>query len=170
MKSEIEDAQTESDDALAELERLISELEEHCDEMASADAGRDESWHYAVVRFHLGRGENYQKWQVSENGEVRYYDPDDTTLRMTNCRLRNRRGTAERIHSGDNKTVCAWVACDSVRADPRPSQAPQGWSRVAYNPRITPNWTADGRNCDGERVPELVSSGRGLYGDMGSAA
>lgn len=170
MKSEIEVAQEESDDALAELERLVAELEEHCDGLSAAEADRDESWHYAIVRFHLGRGENYQKWQVSENGEVRYYDPDGTTLRMTNCRLRNRQGTAQRIFSGDNKTVCAWVACDTVEADPRPSQAPEGWSRVSYNPRVAPNWIAGGRNCDGEQVPELVSAGRGLYGNIGEAA
>ena len=116
------------------------------------------------VRFHLARGDNYQKWQISHNGEISYFDPATTVLRMTGCQLKNHRKTAEKIFAGENKTVCAWVKCDSVEVIQGSDKVvPEGWVRVGYNPKIAPHWVVDGVNVDGVKVEELVSDGRGLY-------
>jgi hypothetical protein len=59
------------------------------------------------VRFHLGRGPNYQRWQVRfGDNPPEYFDPEDVILEMHNAVLRNQRGTAEKILNGENKT--AW--------------------------------------------------------------
>ena len=69
------------------------------------------------VRFHLAKGKFYKCWQVtSPNGDKDYYDPETHNLFMWGCNLRNQRKTAEKIHSGEHKTVCAWVECDTFGA------------------------------------------------------
>ena len=118
------------------------------------------------VRFHLAKGRHYQKWQISQNGVVSYFDPSTTVLRMTGCQLHNQRKTAEKIFFGKNKTVCAWVRCDNVEVMPQlPNAVPEGWVRVKYNPKTAPYWVVDGVNRDGAKIAELVSDGRGLYAD-----
>lgn len=64
------------------------------------------------VRFHLGAGKNFMKWQVKEDGRVSYFDPETTNLVLINAKLRNQIETAKKINQGANKTVCAWVECD----------------------------------------------------------
>jgi len=91
------------------------------------------------VRFHLATGENYMKWQVRSGDSITYYDPHEVSLHMTGCRLRNQRGTAEKILNGENKTVCAWVECESVQVLP-PSPAKSPINPVRYNPRKFPHW------------------------------
>lgn len=111
------------------------------------------------VRFHLGAGENRMKWQVKDlHGVRRYYDPTEVSLEMLGCRLHNNRRVAERIRSGANKTVCAWISCSEVRVvAPR---ACSGYS-VRYNPKVRPHWTDEsGIDLDGSAFGELVTSGR----------
>ena len=91
------------------------------------------------VRFHLASGENYMKWQVRVREDVIYYDPHEVSLHMIGCKLRNHRGTAEKILNGENKTVCAWVECESVQVLP-PSPAKSPINPVRYNPRKFPHW------------------------------
>ena len=94
------------------------------------------------VRFHLASGENYMKWQVRTGDTVTYYDPHEVSLHMIGCKLRNQRGTAERILAGENKTVCAWVECKSVTAHPPDTGDTVGdiKTAVSYNPRKFPHW------------------------------
>ena len=68
------------------------------------------------VRFHLARGDNYMKWQVtdSQKDTKSYFDPNLKSIVMRDCILGNHPKTAMRIHNGENKTVCAWVACDDL--------------------------------------------------------
>jgi len=93
------------------------------------------------VRFHLARGPNYQRWQVKRGDDVRFYDPEDVILEMNGATLRNQRGTAERILAGENKTVCAWVECESCVVTPRGRSAvPAVQEFCHYNPRRRPHW------------------------------
>ena len=57
------------------------------------------------VRFNLGRGENYQKWQITNNsnGEVSYLVPESFNLELRGCTLRNQKGAADKIYEGANK-------------------------------------------------------------------
>lgn len=118
------------------------------------------------VRFHLGAGENYGKWQIRHaDGRVEYHSPDTTYLRMYGCRLRNRRGTAQAIHAGENKSPCAWVEAERVSVQTSDGSWPYGRSavEVQYNPKVAPHWRdLHGRNIDGERFATILTSRRAL--------
>ena len=136
-----------------------------------------ENYRYRV-RFHLARGENYMKWQITDThfGRVMYFNPDNVELVMFNCRLMNQRGTANKIHEGANKTVCAWIQCKdlmiNLKRDIRGLPAVNsGWSErnldkvgaVSYNPRKAPHWCDEnGNNIDKQKVSIIMSEGRGL--------
>ncbi len=92
------------------------------------------------VRFHLANGPHYMQWQVRTGDNVTYYDPHEVSLEMIGCKLRNQRGTANRIHAGENKTVCAWVECNSLRVHPPSDPTVSDINPVRYNPRKFPHW------------------------------
>ena len=113
------------------------------------------------VRFHLAQGVNFMKWQVRDSeGNVNFYDPNTTSLRLRNCKLVNRPSTAKKIHDGANKEVCAWISCESVEVN-RKSNA-EGM-RLSYNPKVTPNWVMGGENVDGQEIDFIITKERSLY-------
>jgi hypothetical protein len=116
----------------------------------------------AKVRFHLGRGENYQRWQVKQGDSIEYYDPEDVILQMSNATLRNQRKTAERICNGENKTVCAWVECDGLTVLPsNPETAPAVQDFAHYNPKRRPFWHNTKReDLDNTNYQRLATYGR----------
>lgn len=114
------------------------------------------------VRFNLGKGRNFMKWQVKTGKRVRYYDPTQVQLTMIGCRLRNRPKTAQRIYEGENKTICAWVDCKSVTIQPIASH--KGRRIIQYNPKVKPYWrSGNNRNIDNCRYETIVSVGRHLF-------
>lgn len=114
------------------------------------------------VRFNLGKGPNYMKWKVQQpDGGVAYYSPTDTQLVMHNCTLKNNRKTAEKIMSGQHKTVCAWILCDSIDVkrssfvvyDTDPNNI-----CVSYNPRVNPYWVLNKTTpADGFKFNEIAT-------------
>lgn len=126
------------------------------------------------VRFHLGAGENFRKWQVRHpDGSKTYHDPETHCILMRDCYLRNSRKVAERIHAGANKTVCAWVLCREIdirehsrgACGPVPSQP----TEVKFNPRVMPHWhDANGTNLDGTKFNAIVSMDRQLVAAFGN--
>lgn len=110
------------------------------------------------VRFNLGRGENYMKWKVQfPNGYVYYFRPTDVQLVMEDCILKNSRSTALKIHSGEsNKTVCAWILCDSIKIRTTDFME-DNFQQVKYNPRVLPYWNKDGMDMDGSKIKEMYS-------------
>jgi len=120
------------------------------------------------VRFNLGRGPNYMKWKIQyPSGEVEYCSPDSTQLVMSGCTLKNNRRTAEKIMSGQHKTVCAWILCDSidVRFDKfEPYERYSMCVRLKYNPRVKPNWMYDDRiDADNLKFIEIGTVGGKLF-------
>lgn len=115
------------------------------------------------VRFNLSKGKNYMKWKVEyPNGNVMYYHPTDFQLVMGNCILKNRKSTAQKIFRGDNKSVCAWILCDTfeLRVD---NFIQEQLSQVRFNPRIQPNWLVDGLNSDDRKLNSIHSIGYHLF-------
>jgi len=92
------------------------------------------------VRFHLANGPHYMKWQVKSPAGTTYYDPHEVSLEMVGCKLRNQRGTAERILAGENKTVCAWIECKGIYVHPHQDPVVGEIHPVRYNPRRFPHW------------------------------
>jgi len=112
------------------------------------------------VRFHLGAGKNYGKWQVKSMAGVRYYDPAAVSLTLLDCQLRNHPSTAGKIHDGAKKAVCAWVDCNEVLIT---LPANHVGLPVSYNPRVAPHWrNMAGDSIDGRRMEVLRSNGKQL--------
>lgn len=119
------------------------------------------------IRFNLGRGENYLKWQVKyNNSNVEYYSPEHYTLIMTKCILKNNRKTAEKIYLGKNKTVCAWINCQQliIRYDYQMPESKNYTFLLSYNPKKKPYWTSDfGYDLDNTSFEYLYTVGRNIY-------
>ena len=100
------------------------------------------------IRYHLGRGENYMKWRVEDvtTKTVDFYDTDGFSMLAIGVKLHNQPATADKIHNGANKTVCAWIMASKVKFNP--ARQPKG-IQVSYNPRVSPNWRdQEGNNVD----------------------
>lgn len=135
------------------------------------------------VRFHLAKGENYMKWQITgdaspnkPSGKPFYCDPSTVCIQMIDAKLINHVATATKIKCGGNKTVCAWVECKNLviyRDDTAGGRAnikhikevlPKTHMQLSYNPRVAPNWV--GHNCtnmDKQENLNIYTSGRKLF-------
>jgi len=115
------------------------------------------------VRFHLAQGDHFMHWQIknTETNEVTYADPKKKSIFMFDLKLRNQRGTAEKIHCGANKTVCAWVDVKDVLVVDAITSPPSCIDQEAnYNPRVSPHWRGtDGRNIDNHEYKLAISIG-----------
>lgn len=109
------------------------------------------------VRFDLNR-KHYRQWKVYPDS---HYHPDKVCLVMINCTLKNSPRIAQTIKDGANKTVCAWIDCDSVQVlqvEPLPE-----CEQVTYNPREYPWWNLSGENVDGKKFKKLITHGRRVF-------
>jgi len=113
------------------------------------------------VRFHLGRGENYMKWQIKtlDGSDVEYYDPDLMSLTLKNCTLKNNRKVAREIHEGSNKTVCAWILCEKVLFE----SGDAAGKEIKYNPRRSPFWTDGEKDLDNKKFETIQTQSRRLF-------
>lgn len=123
------------------------------------------------VRFNLSRGENYKKWKINyPNGKIEYHNPNDVSITMFNCELKNNRKTAEKIYSGQNKSVCAWVTCkvlylDKVSSPVEEAAVAASVFKVArYNPKIKPHWFVEGndKDFDNNKFIRLFTIGKSI--------
>ncbi len=116
------------------------------------------------VRFNLGRGANYKKWQIrDENNQPTHHDPSKVTLVMSMCKLHNNKRTAKKIFKGAHKTVCAWIECESVDVVYKEATIGTKDKQIRYNPSIQPNWTLDEVDVDGTNYDILYSNDIKLY-------
>jgi|LakMenEpi03Aug12_release.lakeMendotaPanAssembly.Ray.scaffolds.fasta_scaffold61293_2 hypothetical protein len=126
------------------------------------------------VRFHLGRGENYKHWQIVEFPNVKYFDPNENNLILTNCLLKNNKNVAEKIYKGENKTVCAWILCEKVDIVLNSNFNKKKYKKISYNPKKFPYWINlsenellqtfdDNRSIDNYKFSEIRSIGKTLY-------
>lgn len=111
------------------------------------------------VRFHLGAGKHFMHWQIRyPNGDIQYVDPSEHNMLLHGCQLKNRKGTAKRIHEGGEKVVCAWVECDWIQMVFWSSKG----TPLTYNPRVRPNWMCMGENVDNARYQRIQTIGKNL--------
>jgi hypothetical protein len=100
------------------------------------------------VRFHLGSGENFMKWRIEniDTKDVVFHEPQTMNAVMNNCKLYNQKASAIKIHNGANKTVCAWIMCESLEFK---EQSNTFKEQIHYNPRVKPHWVdSQGNNVD----------------------
>ena len=125
----------------------------------------------ARLRFHLGKGENYMKWQLRhQDGTVEYIHPDDMFLTLSNVKLRNQRKVADKIYKGENKTVCAWIEFDEHVDRDLFFFERKFFTPVSFNPRLTPYWTQPtqmgkigAENMDGQEFEYAVIQGTSIH-------
>jgi hypothetical protein len=115
------------------------------------------------VRFNLGRGDNYLKWQVIHpDGDIIYYNPYDVQLVMTQCTFKNNKKTAQKIFNGQNKSVCAWILCKEIKVYTGNIIKDEA-NKVSYNPRVRPNWLHDGEVVDDVSLYQLHTINSRIY-------
>ena len=88
------------------------------------------------------------KWRVEDitTKTVNFYETDGFNMLAMGVKLHNQPATADKIHNGANKTVCAWIMARKVEFSP--ARKPKG-IQVSYNPRVSPNWRdQEGNNMD----------------------
>jgi hypothetical protein len=90
-----------------------------------------------------------------------YYYPTGVQLVMGECTLKNYKKTAEKIHNGANKSVCAWVLCKTL--DLKFEEFIQDGTQVKYNPKVQPNWLINGEISDGKKLETIYSIGYSLF-------
>lgn len=113
------------------------------------------------IRFHLGKGENYKKWQVKHDKNIAYYDPENFSITMINCRLRNHKKTAKKIFAGANKTVCAWLECEEIIISE--NNFFESSKEIRYNPKVAPHWLENNENADNKKYQMLQTNKRKIY-------
>lgn len=133
------------------------------------------------VRYHLGRGENYMKWQVKDcsTGHIEYKDPEEWSLALYDCTLVNNKRIARTILKGENKTVCAWIECECVgyiKVGYEPKDEVEAsvinafdkdWDEsitiIKYNPRKKPHWVDNrGKDIDSSKHKCILTKNRTL--------
>jgi hypothetical protein len=127
------------------------------------------------IRFHLAKGEHFMHWQVrhKKTKKVVYYDPNEMSIEMLNCKLGNQPSTANKIFEGANKSVCAWVDCEDYKLFPLDvaEKVIEYFSNAGelenymYNPRKNPHWyTTLDDNVDNRLVNRIVTLNNKIYG------
>jgi len=116
------------------------------------------------VRFNLSAGKNYMKWKVEyPDRKPEYYDPKEVQLMFSGCTLKNYKTTAQKIHDGANKTVCAWVLCDAIKIYEAGTLFAGDKPQFKYNPRVRPNWMWEDEVIDGCWYHTMMSDSSKLY-------
>ena len=110
------------------------------------------------VRFHLQKGQNFMKWQITDDDDNKsYLDPNEVTLTLHDCYLHNNPNVANKIYSGATKDVCSWIECKKVEVE---SASLQVGNPISYNPKIKPYWfDSNDNNIDGYRFDILTTNG-----------
>lgn len=117
------------------------------------------------VRYHLQEGQHYKHWQFKDTKtkEVWYIHPSEQTITLHNCVLHNNRNVADKIFTGSNKDVCAWVKCKGMVYN-FDKEIPSWSTHLIYDPRKLPYWhTWSGRNIDGYAFDILHLTPKGVY-------
>lgn len=140
------------------------------------------------VRFHLAKGVNYMKWQITgdaspnkPSGKPFYVEPDEVCLYMLNSRLVNHTSTANKINCGANKSVCAWILCTGLiihrkdndigklACENIDTKISNNNPELFYNPRKVPYWCGhNGKNLDNEEGLTIFTTKRRLFYTSGS--
>ena len=103
------------------------------------------------------------KWQItcSDDKSVIYVDPKHEIL-LKGCRLINRPATARKVFEGENKTPCAWIACDEYVILGTNDISIEG--RLSFNPRKCVHWIdEDGINRDRAFYDLILCKQSGIF-------
>lgn len=121
------------------------------------------------LRFHLGRGKHYMHWQHTFGEDKTYTDPEtDYGSTYLDIKLVSSKTTAQKIHDGDNKTVCAWMQFKSNWPDFEELDETDmsEFIKISYNPREAPHWTCreyPGSDLDGMEFGIAKVRGRNIF-------
>ena len=120
------------------------------------------------VRFHLGRGPNYLKWQIrAYDGSVQYVDPARFQIEMINATLVNKKNKAKKVHDAGVKDVCGWISCEDYHLHFAGEAYAVGFEEIKFNPIVRPEWTRGGDDFvagwDDHEFSCLITDGRKVF-------
>ncbi len=125
---------------------------------------------HGEVRFHLGRGKNYMKWQVRvKNGartvDIYYYDPSEYQLEMRGCKLVNKVNKAKKVNKAGVKDVSGWVECEEVMINNQIGV--DNLERLFYNPIRDVHWRRESDSgefdWDNTEYATLITNNKQVY-------
>ncbi len=114
------------------------------------------------IRFHLAN----MQWQVKKSDGITYYiNPEEYSLTLYDCKLRNRKSTAIKIKEGANKTVCAWIECERFITRPHYTPDVLYMTEISYNPRVCPWWTDNDSSVDLDeaKFDKIITRGKRTF-------
>lgn len=120
-------------------------------------------------KVHLGKGLYYGWFQLKslKTGETHYIKPDVECIALFNCKLKNRKKTAQKIFDGASREVCAWIECEwfeLVTKKQAVSVLTDDAVKISYNPKNAPFFCdQDGRDIDGTFFDRVVSIGKDVF-------
>jgi hypothetical protein len=117
------------------------------------------------VRYHLQKGQHYKHWQFKDTKTkyTWYVHPEEQIIELHNCVLYNNRNVADKIYTGANKDVCAWIKCKGVIYS-FDKDIPSYCTHLKYDPKILPYWHIHtGRNIDGFAFDTLYLTSKGVF-------
>ena len=119
----------------------------------------------AYFKKHLGNGRFKFHWQIREEGEVRYFDPNSCNLILYDCVLKNSRLAAQKIHAGANRQPVAKIQAESYEVNPHdPTQDYLLLKPIAYDPRVQPYFRDRyGNNIDGLKIKKIITVGNQVF-------
>lgn len=126
------------------------------------------------VRYHLQKGPNFMHWQFKDTKtkNVWYLEPNKYFIKLKNCVLHNNTKIAEKIYTGENKDVCAWIKCKEYEILPNDYVIPSWSTHIKYNPKVLPYWHTiqnqppTSKNIDGTAFDELLLCEKGVFYDQ----
>lgn len=120
------------------------------------------------IRFHLGPGENYLKWQIRGcDGSVQYIDPAKYQIEIINATLINKKNKAKKIHAAGVKDVAGWIECENYHLHFTGEHPVEYYEQLKYNPIVRPEWIRSGDDYtsgwDGHRFSCLITMDRSVF-------
>ncbi|MEN9520753.1 MAG: hypothetical protein RLZZ381_3341 [Cyanobacteriota bacterium] len=115
------------------------------------------------LKFNLARGKNFRKWQVREDQNARYFDPEIYSLILYNCYLSNQANTAKKIFAGANRQPVAYILFDDLEVIEANSTFGLHIP-IFYNPKKAPYWqSANGANIDKSSYNKIGTLNNKVY-------
>lgn len=115
------------------------------------------------LKFHLGKGKNYQKWQLRSENTVDYYDPNLVNLVLFDCYLSNQINAAKKIHAGGNRQPIAYIWFNNFEISQNLEHLNLD-QPIYYNPKIVPYWRShQGNNIDKTYYQHIITVNRTPY-------
>lgn len=117
-----------------------------------------------IIRFHLAKGQNYKKWQITtieKNKKIINYYPTNIQLQLNNCKLINKINKAQKIYKSGKKDVCGWIEFETFEIINECST--DNLEELFYNPIKNPRWIKNNQIVDNYQFDKLITNNNQVF-------